>query len=294
MTVTQDPSAPLVVVVGATGAQGSSVIKALSESNKPYRLRGFTRDPTKPIAKEMAAKGVEMVVVEPKPENKDLVTKAFEGADTVFAVTVLWMQGLQLAEGKMLVDAAKAANVKQFIWSGQESMAERSGGKYKNCNVSEEKNEITKYARASGIPIVVNVIIAMFMENFKNVAAPKKQADGSYAVFCVNPPETLVQLIYTSRDYGLYVQRAIEAPGKHEMYAYTEMLSWEEMCKQLSEVTGKNVVYVRMPDEAFVAALTGLGLPEPAASGLLEGYVGYAEFPHSKSFLAALLDRPCF
>ncbi|KAG8990467.1 hypothetical protein FRB94_000280 [Tulasnella sp. JGI-2019a] len=79
MTVTHDLCAPLLVIVGATGTQGFSVIKALSESDKPHRLRGFTRNPTKLIMKEMAAKGTQMVVVEPRPENKDLTTKAFEG-----------------------------------------------------------------------------------------------------------------------------------------------------------------------------------------------------------------------
>ncbi|KAG9032236.1 hypothetical protein FRB95_001715 [Tulasnella sp. JGI-2019a] len=111
MTVTHDLCAPLLVIVGATGAQGFSVIKALSESDKPHRLRGFTRNPTKLIAKEMAAKGTQMVVVEPRPENKDLATKAFEGLRHGSSL----MEGERLAEGKMLVDAAKAANVKQLI-----------------------------------------------------------------------------------------------------------------------------------------------------------------------------------
>ena len=42
MKVSQEPSTPLVAVVGATGIQGGSVINALIESDKPYRLRGLT------------------------------------------------------------------------------------------------------------------------------------------------------------------------------------------------------------------------------------------------------------
>jgi uncharacterized protein YbjT (DUF2867 family) len=84
MTVTQDTSAPLVVVCGATGTQGGSVIKALVESDRAYRLRGLTRDPAKPTARELANQGVEMVGVLLTVDNKPAVPKAFEGANIVF------------------------------------------------------------------------------------------------------------------------------------------------------------------------------------------------------------------
>jgi uncharacterized protein YbjT (DUF2867 family) len=84
MTITQAQSAPLVAVVGATGAQGGSVIKALSESEKPYRIRGFTRDLTKPTVEALKKQGVEMVAVNLILENKEEVYKAFAGADYTF------------------------------------------------------------------------------------------------------------------------------------------------------------------------------------------------------------------
>lgn len=87
MTITQDATAPLVVVVGATGNQGSSVINALSESEKPYRIRGFTRNTGKATSQELSARGVEMISIEPTVENKEQVLKAFEGAKVVFVST---------------------------------------------------------------------------------------------------------------------------------------------------------------------------------------------------------------
>jgi uncharacterized protein YbjT (DUF2867 family) len=84
MTITQAASAPLIAVVGATGAQGGSVIKALSESDKPYRIRGFTRDATKAAAEALKKQGVEMVTVNLVVENKEEVYKAFTGADYAF------------------------------------------------------------------------------------------------------------------------------------------------------------------------------------------------------------------
>ncbi|KAG8859537.1 hypothetical protein FRB96_004421 [Tulasnella sp. 330] len=279
MTVSKNPSAPLVVVVGATGAQGFSVIKALSESDKPYRLRGLTRDVSKTKSKDLAAQGVEMVAVEPRPDNKDQIVKAFQDADVVFAVTVLAMQQMELAEGKMLVDSAKAANVKLLVWSGLESTSEASGGKYR-VPAFDNKNEITKYARASGIPKVVNVMAPMYFENFMNLSVtPRKQPDGSYAIFCVCPPESIMPAIYTKHDYGLFVRKAIEVPNSpEELYAYGELISWKQIAQELGEGTGKDVKYVHQSDEDFIKDFVLLGLPEFVAKSLLAMYLSAVEF----------------
>ena len=84
MTISQELSAPLVVVVGATGTQGGSVIKALAESDKPYRIRGLTRDTSKPAALKLKAQGAELFSVSISVENADMVHKAFEGANIAF------------------------------------------------------------------------------------------------------------------------------------------------------------------------------------------------------------------
>lgn len=61
-------------------------LKALAESDKPYRMRGFTRDTSKPEAQELTKKGVEMVAIDPNPtpENKAKVNEAFKGATYAF------------------------------------------------------------------------------------------------------------------------------------------------------------------------------------------------------------------
>jgi uncharacterized protein YbjT (DUF2867 family) len=53
-------------VFGATGNQGGSVIKAILADpvlSKQFKLRGVTRDVSKPTAQALAAKGVEIVKV---------------------------------------------------------------------------------------------------------------------------------------------------------------------------------------------------------------------------------------
>lgn len=56
----------LILVIGATGAQGIAVIDALlaptaDGAPSPYAIRALTRDPTSRRARELAEKGVEIV-----------------------------------------------------------------------------------------------------------------------------------------------------------------------------------------------------------------------------------------
>jgi uncharacterized protein YbjT (DUF2867 family) len=56
----------LITVFGATGNQGGSVVRAILADpvlSKEFKIRAITRDPSKPSAKELAAKGVEVVSV---------------------------------------------------------------------------------------------------------------------------------------------------------------------------------------------------------------------------------------
>lgn len=61
-------SKQLLVVFGATGNQGGSVIRAVQEDSKlssQFRIRGITRDTSKPAAQNLASQGIEVVAVSP-------------------------------------------------------------------------------------------------------------------------------------------------------------------------------------------------------------------------------------
>jgi uncharacterized protein YbjT (DUF2867 family) len=56
----------LITVFGATGNQGGSLIEQLLNdpaTAKEFKIRGVTRDTSKPAAQELAKKGVEVVTV---------------------------------------------------------------------------------------------------------------------------------------------------------------------------------------------------------------------------------------
>lgn len=82
-------SLPLLVVLGATGNQGGSVIKHfLNQSPATYRLRGLTRNASAASAQALTAEGVEMVAAD--VDDLSSLQRAFEGADAIFAVTDFW------------------------------------------------------------------------------------------------------------------------------------------------------------------------------------------------------------
>ncbi|KAJ7174643.1 NAD(P)-binding protein [Mycena filopes] len=287
MTIATTSSAPLVAVVGATGIQGGSVIKALAESTREYRVRGFTRDVKKPASESLATQGVEMVAVNLVVENKDEVYRAFAGADFVFLVTNFWehiSMEKEIAEGKLLVDAANAAGVKGIIWSGLMPVNKLSGGKYVHVLHFDSKAAVTDYGRKSPAPFV-DVQAGLYSTNFTaagNHSMLAKQADGSYAIAWSMKADTIIPIIDMESDYGLFVRRVLEAPvfpDGEEVLTSSEDITVEDLARQLSEVTGKRVAYKQTTAEKWWGTtVAAAGLPPAIATEIIEGFQFFDEF----------------
>ncbi|KAF7371063.1 NmrA domain-containing protein [Mycena sanguinolenta] len=284
MTITQANSAPLIAVVGATGAQGRSVIKALAESDKPYRIRGFTRDVTKAAAEELKKQGVEMVAVNLVVENKENVYRAFVGADYAFLLTNFWEHAnkeKEISEGKLLIDAAKAAGVKGIIWSGLVAVSKISGGKHPYVDHFDGKADITEYGRASGVPFV-DVQAGLYATNFlANPSMLGKQPDGTYAIAWAIRPDTVLPIIDIEHDYGLYVRRVLEQPvfpDGEAVYTTSENITVAEMARQLAETTGKTVVYKQISVEEWTRSFAAMGMPPKISNEIIDGFFFFDEF----------------
>ena len=77
----------IILVTGATGAQGGSVAKALLKENK-FAVRVLTRNPDSTNAKFLQASGVELV--QGDMQDIDSLHKALKGVYAVFGVTSFW------------------------------------------------------------------------------------------------------------------------------------------------------------------------------------------------------------
>lgn len=78
----------LLVIIGITGAQGGSVAKVFLEDHPDWRIRGITRDPSKPSSAHLLKAGVELVAAD--LNNVASLQSAFRDADAIFAVTDFW------------------------------------------------------------------------------------------------------------------------------------------------------------------------------------------------------------
>ena len=189
------------VVVGATGLQGSAVVDYFLQHEPFYKLRGLTRKPTSDAAAALSKKGVE--VVQADLEDVDSLKRAFAGANAIFAYTnfgelvmsqeakqkwesgeVTWLGKaagqMEIRQGKNIADAAAdVPELERLVWSSLSDANKWSKGKYKNMYHFDSKAEVLDYMQNSmGLKGKVgSVQMGVFADNALRLPlffAPKK------------------------------------------------------------------------------------------------------------------------
>src|SRR5437016_12146308 len=166
-----------IAVIGATGQQGGSVLRALTASSQ-FKVRALTRNPEK--HRELADE-----VVKADLNLPETLHAAFEGAHGVFLVTNSLEEGSnELKQVTAAVRAAKDAGVKHLIWSTLPDVEAISDGKF-NAPPFTGKARIDPIVKDAGFANHTFVIAPFYYQNLVGVLAPQKRADGSGA--CVRP-----------------------------------------------------------------------------------------------------------
>lgn len=187
------PDKKIIVVMGATGAQGGGLIQAiLADPAKEFTPRAVARDLNSDKAKALIAQGVEVVAAD--IEDAASIQKAFAGAYGAFCITFFWAHFSAEKEkehAKNLVDAAKAGGIKHAIWSTLEDTRKwipvsdprmpTLQEKYKVPHF-DAKGESNQLFTAAGVPTTF-LNTAFYWENFIHFGlGPKKGADGVLAI----------------------------------------------------------------------------------------------------------------
>ncbi|KAH0556477.1 hypothetical protein GP486_005619 [Trichoglossum hirsutum] len=246
----------LLVVFGATGQQGGSVVNCVindSELSKTYKVRGVTRDPSKGAAKALKQKGVE--IVKGDLDNTESLEQALCGAHTVFAVTTTDYDDRtkEIAQGKTVADMAVAAGVQYFIFSTLPHVGINSGGKYTHCYMFDYKAIVEDYIR--GLPMKSAFFApGAFMSNFTKMMAPYPAGDGTYIISNTVTPQTEIPLLNVAADAGKYVCAILAEPANYEgkvLSAATRLYSFGEAVQIISKLSGKTITYKQLPNNAF-------------------------------------------
>ena len=179
----------IIAVVGATGAQGGGLVKAiLDDPQGGFAVRAITRDPASPAAQALAAAGAEVVAGD--VDDAASLAQAFAGAYGAYCVTFYWAHfspEKEIAQAKNMADAARAAGLQHVIWSTLEDtrtwMAKGDNrmptlmGKYKVPHF-DAKGESDQFFTAAGVPTTF-LLASFYWENFIAFGAgPKPDADG--------------------------------------------------------------------------------------------------------------------
>ncbi|KAJ7059697.1 NAD(P)-binding protein [Mycena amicta] len=160
-------------IVGATGAQGSSILESVL-ADGTFTPRAISRSLDSEKSKALIARGIEVVVAD--LFDKESLKKAVRGSEIVFGVTNFWDPTVfpadpkgagEITQGKNLVDAAKEEGVKYFLWSSLPDINKASNGLYTHVYHCDNKALIDDYLAASGVPYSV-ILTGWFAENFWN------------------------------------------------------------------------------------------------------------------------------
>lgn len=144
-----------------------------------------------------------------------------------------------------MIDSAKVARVKLFIWSSLESPAKWSNGQLTAVWPFDAKADITDYLRESGVPHAIVPAGGYFSNFFGGALALVKQSDGGFALTKPCPATVVVPIVDIPHDYGMYVRAVIENPGMgagSELLTGT-MISYEDQMAQLSKCKPTKLFY---------------------------------------------------
>lgn len=269
----------LLVVFGATGQQGSSVVNSVvrdPELSKQWKVRGVTRDTSKPAAQELQRNGVEVVCGDWDDEAS--IKAALQDAHTVFYMTpTMYAPGgyaKELQRGKAIADAAVAAGVQYLIYSSLYRTSAISGGK-STVESFDIKTDVEEYIRS--LPLKSAFFApGMFMQNLTGFTKPRPAGDGTYVWASVHTPESRYPVIDIQEDTGKFVAAMLAKPDEFEgkvVAASSEIYSAEEMARIMTKVTGKTVKYAQLPE----ATVRGF-LPPDAANTLIAMYLYIQDF----------------
>ncbi|MGB5667218.1 MAG: NmrA/HSCARG family protein [Maribacter sp.] len=253
----------IIAVVGATGAQGGSLVTAiLNDPKHEFAVRAITREKKSEKAQALASQGAE--VVEASIDDKGSLLKAFKGAYAAYCVTFFWEHfspEKEMANAKNMAEAAKEANLKHVIWSTLEDTRKwvpleddrmpTLQGKYKVPHF-DAKGSSNVYFEKSGVPYTL-LYTSFYWENFIYFGmGPQKGPDGKLGITFPIGSKKLPGIAVTDIGKCAY---AIFKEGQNyhgkEVGIAGEHLTGQQMADTFSKVYGIPVNYNNVPASVY-------------------------------------------
>jgi uncharacterized protein YbjT (DUF2867 family) len=244
----------LIAVFGATGQQGSGVVRALQASGQ-FSVRALTRNPGR--HRELAEE-----IVEADLNRPETLKAAFKGAYGVFLVTDFQEARTdELKQATAAIRAAKYAGVKHFVWSTLPDVEAISGGKFHVPHFTG-KAKVDRIVTEAGFPHHTFVIAPGYYQNFVGPLAAQKQPDGSVGWAIPINPDVRCLHMGDIRELGNIVVGAFAHPDEAGNGEYLplvgDFMSFREMVDTLNR-QGHHFTVKQVPKEVFATFFPGAG-----------------------------------
>ena len=258
-----------IAVVGATGAQGSGLVRAiLADPNGGFAARAITRDVNSDKAKELAKIGAEIVAGD--VDDAESLRRAFAGCWGAYCVTFFWAHfspEKEMAHAAAMAKAAKDAGVRHAIWPTLEDSRKRIPlsddrmptlqGKYKVPHF-DAKGESNHFFTDLGVPTTF-LHTSFYWDNFIFFGmGPKKGPDGTLAIALPMGDKKLPGIAAEDIGacaYGIFkagattIGKSVGIAGEH--------VTGDGMAAGLSKALGREVRYAAVTPDVY----RGFGFP---------------------------------
>lgn len=259
----------IIAVIGATGAQGGSLVRAiLNDRSSGFSVRALTRKTESEKARALASLGAEVVAAD--ADNPQSLKQAFHGAYGAYCVTNFWEHfspQRELAQARAMAEAAKAAQLEHVIWSTLEDTRKwvpledarmpTLMGKYKTPHL-DAKGEANHFFSDLGVPTTF-LLTSFYWDNLIHFGmGPKPGPDGVLAITLPMDDKKLPGIAAEDIGkcaYGIF-QRGKELVGKTVGIA-GEHLTGAQMAEALGRAFGKEVRYQAVSPDVY----RGFGFP---------------------------------
>lgn len=259
----------VIAVIGATGAQGGGLVRAIAADREgPFVARAITRNPRSDKALALARLGVEVVAGD--SDDAPSLAGAFAGAYGAFCVTNFWEHFSVDREGVQATAMARAtrqAGLQHVIWSTLEdtrqwvppsdSRLPTLQGQYKVPHF-DSKGQVDSVFAQEAAPTTY-LLAAFYWENFIHFGmGPRKGDDGDLVLAL---PLGGVKLPGIGAEdigrcgYGIF-RRGTGTVGQRIGIA-GDVLSGEEMAAKMAAALGRKVNFFDVPFDVY----RGLGFP---------------------------------
>lgn len=255
----------MIVVTAPTGQIGHQVLQHLLNSGEPVRV--IARDPSRLLSQ--ARERVE--IMQGSHGDADVVSQAFAGADAVF-----WMAPPDFSSKSVeaayvdftqpACDAFKSHGVRRVVGISALGRGTPVAGNAGPATASLAMDDLIV---STGVSYRA-LLMPSFMDNILRQAEPIKSqgmffspiaGDRKFPTCATRDVAAVAAKLLLDHSWSGQSSVAVLGP---------EDLSFDDMAHIMSEVLGTPVRFQQIPGEAFKANMTGFGMSDAMAQGLLD------------------------